>query len=187
MFAAVEANRASLLPWLPWAAVDNRTVAECTYNIERFRRARDEPLAEYAMGIFDRETGDFLGGTGFHRLIPEIGQAEIGYWIRGDRARRGLCTEAVAALISSGLKPQKSESGGWGFRRIIIVCAEPNVASRRVPEKLGLRLELRAKGDRWLEGLGFVGTLAWGVNNDEWDVDNNRIAPAASQGEGSRS
>lgn len=178
MFDAIEADRASLLPWLPWAAVDNRSVAECTYHIERFRRAREDTHPEFAMGMFDRETGEFVGGIGFHRLNLEIAQGEIGYWVRGDRARRGLCSEAVAALISSGLTPQ--DQGGWGFRRIIILCAEPNVASRRVPEKLGLRLEVRAKGDRWLDGLGFVGTLAWGVNTDEWDIDTNRLrAPRA--------
>jgi ribosomal-protein-serine acetyltransferase len=173
MLAALNADRASLLPWLPWVSVDNRNVAECVYHIERFRRVRDEGTPEYAMGIFDRETFELVGGTGFHRVSADIGQAEIGYWIRGDRARRGLCTEAVAALISAGLTPK--DRGGWGFRRITIVCAEPNAASRRVPEKLGLRLELRAKADRWIDGLGFVDTLGWGVTADEWDIDARRI------------
>jgi RimJ/RimL family protein N-acetyltransferase len=174
MFAAINADRASLLPWLPWAAVDNRSEAECTYHIERFRREREDPLADdFSIGIFDPETGEVCGGTGFHRINVEVGQAEIGYWIRGDRARRGLCSEVVAALISSGFTPQ--DQGGWGFRRIIIMCAEPNVASRRVPEKLGLRLETRSVADRWVDGLGFVSTLVWGVLADAWDIEGRRL------------
>lgn len=177
MLAAINADRASLQPWLPWAAVDNRSVAECVFNIERFRRARSaSPPTDFAFGILDAATGEVLGGTGFHKLDFEIGQGEIGYWIRGDRARRGLCTEAVAALITWGLTPQSR--GGWGFRRITILCAEPNVASRRVPEKLGLRRELSIRGDRWVEGLGFVGTLGWGVLADEWDFEAKRALRA---------
>lgn len=180
MLAALDADRSSLQPWLPWSAIDNRNVAECIFHIERFRRAREgTPPTEFGMGIFDAGTGEVLGGTGFHRLDPEIGQGEIGYWIRGDRARRGLCTEAVAALITAGLTPQGL--GGWGFRRISILCAEPNVASRRVPEKLGLHLELRARGDRWIDGLGFVGTLAWSVLREEWDFGAKRAISGASR------
>jgi RimJ/RimL family protein N-acetyltransferase len=179
MLAALDADRSSLLPWLPWVATDNRNEAECVFHIERFRRSREAfPPTELAMGIFDANTGEVVGGTGFHRLDTEIGQGEIGYWIRGDRAGRGLCTEAVAELITSGFTPQGR--GGWGFRRITILCAEPNIASRRVPEKLGLRLELASQGDRWIDGLGFVGTLAWGALREDWDFEAKRaLAPTA--------
>lgn len=181
MFAAIDADRTSLLPWLPWAATDNRNVSECLFHIERFRRTREGTGAtDFALGLFDAGTGEVVGGIGFHRIDAEIAQGEIGYWIRGDQARRGLCTEAVAALISAGLTPQRE--GGWGFRRVTIMCAEPNVASRRVPEKLGLPLEVSTRGDRWIDGLGFTGTLSWGVLREEWDFEAKRSRPRAAFG-----
>jgi len=169
MLAAIDVDRAALAQFVPWPLGDNRDLAEVFYNVERFRRTReaDELPTDYAIGIFDRETGDAIGGTGFHRIDFETSRAEVGYWIRPDRQRQGLATEATAEMLSWGFAPQAE--GGWGFRRIVILCAEPNVGSRRVPEKLGLRREMHACRDRWLEGAGWVDTLGFGIGADEWD------------------
>jgi hypothetical protein len=51
-----------------------------------------------------------------------------------------------------------------------------------VPEKLGLRREVSTRGDRWVDGLGFVGTLSWGVLADEWDFEANRALARALEG-----
>ena len=169
MLVAIDVDRAGLVRWMPWPEIDNRNAAECVFNIERFRRGREnksEPPASYSIGIFDRVSGEAVGGTGLHRIDFAIGQAEIGYWIRADRHRQGLCTEAIEGLVGWAFTPQAR--GGWGLRRIVVVCAEPNVASRGVPEKLGLRRELHAKKDRWLEGVGWVDSLGYGVDADEW-------------------
>ncbi|MEX2217902.1 MAG: GNAT family protein [Phycisphaerales bacterium] len=168
MLAAIEASRSTLLPWMPWALADNRTVEECIYNIERFRRAREAPACDsYVLGIFDRRTNEAIGGTGLHRINHSAQQAEIGYWVRADRRRRGLCTEAVAHLLSAALAPQAA--GGWGFRRIEILCGGGNTPSARVPGKLGLRQEYSLKEARWVDGLGWQDTLGWGVLAGEWD------------------
>jgi ribosomal-protein-serine acetyltransferase len=168
MFEALEVDRQSMLPWLPWVQHDNQSVEECIFHIERFKRAREEEDAgDFVIGIFDRETGEAIGGTGMHRVIHHAHQAEIGYWVRADRRGQGLCTEATAHLISWCFTP--AEEGGWGFRRIEIQCAAGNTASRRVPEKLGLRKEVELKEARWVDGLGWHDTLAWGVLTYEWD------------------
>lgn len=179
VFKAIEAGRGTLLPWLPWALTDNRSVEECLFNIERFRRDRERPGAnDFVIGIFDRATGEPIGGTGFHRLKPEAQQAEIGYWVRGDRRRRGLCSEALSHLLSWGFTEQSR--GGWGFRRIEIFCAGRNIASRGVPEKLGLRREVEVRDARWFEGTGWDDTLGWGVLAREWDCDQHRLRPASA-------
>jgi RimJ/RimL family protein N-acetyltransferase len=155
---------------------DNRDVAECVYHVERFRRTREERLetpTSFNMGIFDRASGDVLGGIGYNRIQPETAQAEVGYWVRPDRQRQGLCTEAVSEMVTWGFAPQ-SECG-WGFRRITILCAQKNLASRRVPEKLGIPLELRARHERWLEGEGWADTLGFGLCADEWDPKAGRV------------
>ncbi|HLM72436.1 MAG TPA: hypothetical protein VK459_07090 [Polyangiaceae bacterium] len=40
---------------------------------------------------------------------------------------------------------------------------------------------LRARGDHWIDGLGFVGTLAWSVLREEWDFGAKRAISGASR------
>jgi RimJ/RimL family protein N-acetyltransferase len=177
MLRALDAGRDSFLPWLPWVTTDNRTPVECIFSIERFRRKREQvepPCDDFVLGIFDRSTNEALGGTGLHRIDAANHQAEIGYWIRPDRRRQGLCTEAVAGLITWAFTPQAD--GGWGLRRIEIFCAGSNRASQAVPKKLGLRQEVHQIGRRWVNG--WDDTLGWAVLADEWDVMRCRIKPA---------
>lgn len=176
MVAAIDADRASMLPWLPWVRTDNRTVAEGIYSVERFRRDRartSPPPDDFVIGIFDRATGEVLGGTGLHRIAPAAYEAEIGYWVHPGRRRQGICSEAVAALLSWAFLAK--EQGGWGLRRIHIRCAGANTASRRVPAKLGLTQEATLRQERWIPGIGWDDTLVWGVLADEWDTENDRL------------
>ena len=167
LFAALEVDRASFLPWLPWVRTGNRDIGECLASIERFRATRSDPSSgDYVIGLFDRRTGVPVGGTGYHRIDFSSHTAEVGYWVRADRRREGLCTEAVAGLLTWAFTPQ--HAGGWGFRRIVIFGAGANEPSRRVAERLGLRREVCAPAARWTDGLGWDDTIGWGVLAEEW-------------------
>lgn len=179
LLQAVQTSRESLLPWLPWARSENRTLAECHYTIEKFLRDMAAPDCQaYAFAAFDKADGSLVGGSGFHHVIPATHQAEVGYWTRAERRRQGYCAEFTAGMISWLLTP--CDSGGWGFRRIEIQCASRNLASQAVPRKLGLRQEARILQHRWLDGYGWDDTLMWGVLRDEWDAaTHQRRADAA--------
>ncbi len=171
LIAALNIERHTYLPWLPWVATDNRDVAEAIFSCVRFRREREResPTPDnFVVGIFDRATGDVIGGTGLHRVVHAQHEAEIGYWVRADRRGQGLCTEATAGMISWGLTPQSE--GGWGFHRVHIRVAGTNAASRRVPEKLGLNKDARLRGDRWVPHVGWDDTLVWSALAEEWDT-----------------
>lgn len=176
LFAAVSASREALLPWMAWATTDHQTVDDSVHYVERTRRAASKSdCLDFAMGIFDPTDGSVLGGTGFHGIRPEFREAEVGYWIRGDLHRSGICTRAVGALISAAFT--SSANGGWGFRRIVIFTAADNVGSRRVCEKLGLRLEARMRRERYLEPVGYHDTIVFGVLAEEWDFEAHRARP----------
>jgi RimJ/RimL family protein N-acetyltransferase len=167
MLAALEADRGSYLPWLPWALSDNRTLVQCVYNIERFRRSREAAGADdFVLGIFDRESDTPLGGTGLHRIVPAWHEAEIGYWMDPRRRGEGLCGEAIGALIGWAFKGQ--DAGGWGLRRVHIRCAAANRASARVAEKLGLVREATLRKERWVPGVGWDDTLVFSALAGEW-------------------
>ena len=169
MLQALSVDRPSFLPWLPWTATDNRTVEECGAAIERQRLKRerlDPPADDFTIAISDARSGDVLGGTGLHRIIHGAHEAEIGYWMRADRRRQGLCQEAVAALVTWAFR--SPSEGGWGLRRIHIRCASLNAASRQVPQRLGFVHEATLRKERWVDGLGWDDTLVFGMLRDEW-------------------
>ena len=173
LFDAVESSRDRLLPWLPWAATDNRSLAECHYTIEKFARDMATPTcAMYVLGVFERDTGRLVGGTGLHSIRPDRLDAEFGYWTRLDRHRTGVCTEATRYLISSALTPQPR---GWGFRRLVVFANASNPASAGVPRTIGLRQEVDAKAQRWLDTVGWDGWLGWGVLAEEWDCEQHTL------------
>jgi ribosomal-protein-serine acetyltransferase len=180
LFEAVQADRPTLIPWIPWAPSEHRAPHETVYMIEKMKRDRTHPSGPFAMAILDRATGAVVGGTGLHALHPEAHEAEIGYWVRAGLRGRGLCTEAVAGLLTWAFTPQSR--AGWGLRRAHIRCAAGNGPSAAVPRKLGLRPEARLVKDRWVPGFGWDDTLAWGVLSEEWDPDARCARPAVESG-----
>ena len=181
LFAAVATSRSTILPWMIWALTDHLDVSHSVHYVERFRRLGEQPdCTNFPMGIFDPQTGELIGGTGLHDISTATGRAEIGYWIRGDRHGQGLCTEAVGALISQSLRG--ADAGGWGLRRIVIYNTDDNEPSRRVCQKLGLRLESRERASRYRGRVGehpagYHDTFGFGVLRDEWDFDADRAKP----------
>lgn len=82
-------------------------------------------------------------------------QAEIGWVLDPAVQGRGLGTEFAAALRDLAFD-------GLGVRRVEASCFAANLASRRVMEKIGLRLEgvfreesLHRSG-RWLDGMSYA-------------------------------
>jgi len=173
LWLAITESRDTLWPWLPWARDEHLTLAQTSFSIEKFRRSLahtgpDAPPINLIIGVFDRASGRLLGGTGAHTFRPAPHQAEIGYWTRTSERRRGLCTRAAAAMVSWCFAPQAS--GGWGLRRVEIVCAGANTASASVCRRLGARQEAHSPAERWIPGRGWDDTIRFGILSQEWDV-----------------
>ena len=108
------------------------TLEESTAALERYRRHWDE----HGFGIWAAEllaTGELIGriGLSYHRAWPQ--DPELGWLIDPAHVGRGLATESGAAGVDHGF-------GALGAARIVSICTEENVESRRVMEKLGFRL-----------------------------------------------
>jgi RimJ/RimL family protein N-acetyltransferase len=117
-----------LRPWLPWAHTEPESAEAKIQKIRQWRSKFDRG-EDYLFGIFDRESSDCLGATGFHSRIG-AGAREIGYWIRADCAGQGLMTEAAGALTRVGFEHD-------GLHRIEIQCDPTNLASAAIARKLG--------------------------------------------------
>ena len=162
MFEAVDASRSALLPWMPWAEKEHRSPDASLETIRLFERQYEDRTG-FTVGIFDRGDGRLLGGTGLHRLESEGRSAEVGYWVRADARRQGICTEAMRAWVTHAVQ-------AWAFRRVFLYCAAVNVPSVAVARSLGFRQEAILKAYRWEPGYGWCDQFLFAVLANEWDA-----------------
>ncbi|MDQ6633347.1 MAG: GNAT family N-acetyltransferase [Gemmatimonadota bacterium] len=130
--AALEASDAHLRAWTPWV-VDGRVPGQSLETrLEQHAKAFVAGT-EWVYGMFSPHGTEVLGGCG---LYPRVGPGaiEIGYWLSVRHTGRGLATEAAAILTRVAFTAPEIES-------IEIRCDPRNVASARVPERLGYRVD----------------------------------------------
>ena len=135
VFSAVRESRAELSLWMPWCTPDYDQARVAAHVVKS--QAEREAGLSYLFGIFGAD-GDYLGNCGLNAINAEDKYANLGYWIRTRRTRRGFATGAVIELAR------------WAFQntdlnRLEIVAALDNVASQRVAERAGAHREGVAK------------------------------------------
>ena len=129
LYAAVEANREHLSPWMPWAA--GQTLAGTEIFVRSaIRQERDRDGAQLALV----ERGEICGVAGFHRIDHENDTTSVGYWLAADRQGRGLMTRAVAALVDHAFDELR-------LHRVELRAAPANTPSRALAERLGFNEE----------------------------------------------
>ena len=174
LFDTIERSREGhLLPWMPWAKDNHRTLESTTKYICEQNLAMANPATFNNVGtaIFCKESGRFLGGTGVHDIRRDTASCETGYWIRRDAVGNGYAREACARTLSWALAAKAA--GGLGLLRVRIYCSAENVHSTNLIEKLGITAEVRQRKDYYIETIGATDRLGWGVMADEWDCENH--------------
>ncbi len=82
-----------------------------------------------------KPSGDYVGHAGLlAQIVDDVPETEIAYWILRKHWGRGLATEAAIASRDHGFRT-------LGRSRLISIIHPDNGASRRVAEKVGLRVE----------------------------------------------
>jgi RimJ/RimL family protein N-acetyltransferase len=130
---------------VPWAHEEPKGVDERIQLLRTFRGQFDSGT-DFFYGIFTSSENEVLGGTGLHTRLGDEGFT-IGYWIRSSATRRGLATEATAALTRAAFTL-------CGVDRVEIHIDPANAKSVRIPEKLGFTREahLRRRLPPLIEG-----------------------------------
>jgi RimJ/RimL family protein N-acetyltransferase len=102
----------------------------------------------YSFGIFDRNSGRFLGGVGLN-FINRVHQfGNLGYWVRTTAAGKGVASKASRLVARFGFEE-------LGLHRIEILAAVSNIASQRVAKNIGavregiLRRRLLIRGESY--------------------------------------
>jgi len=126
----IDRDRAYLRRWLGW--VDASTSVEHTRDFLRGVIAAAQEGK--SLILLTEHEGEPCGTVGFNWIDSVNGGCEIGYWLREDRQGRGIITGCCRALVGHALDD-------LGLNCVRIAVAVDNARSRRVPERLGFRLD----------------------------------------------
>lgn len=124
---------------LPWVAAEQTielTEAFCRNGQANFLTRKDLPFL-----MFEKGSGQVLGGTGLHRTVWETPKTEVGYWCRTSRSGQGFVSEAVTALVEYAFRNIRAV-------RVELVTDAENQRSRRVAERCRFALEGTLRDER---------------------------------------
>src|SRR3954470_253643 len=79
VYQAMQASLDELKPWMPWAHT-NQSEQDVEANI-RDSIAKFITREDLRLHIFNKDSGEFIGSTGLHRIDWAVHKFEIGYWI----------------------------------------------------------------------------------------------------------
>ena len=131
-------SRQHLTPWEPQWARDELTRSSFRRRLKAAQREMRDDLS-YSYLIFAETPLRLVGGLNISNVRRGIAQAaSIGYWIGAPYAGRGLMTDAVRAVAPFAFNSLR-------LHRLEAACLPTNVASMRVLEKAGFRLEGQAR------------------------------------------
>ena len=138
---------AELQRWMPWAKSDGpdavKDEAMCRQKAADFDLRVDMQIHAH-----DPVTGEFIGGTGFHRYCWKARRFEIGYFVRTGKAGQGYGREIATAMAHYAFAV-------LGANRVEIKMDTRNGASEAVAKAAGFVRESTAHR----ESIGADGTL----------------------------
>ena len=132
LFDAVRESVNDLCAFMTWCRPDysledsGSFIAKCDSDWEKGE--------QYNFAIVDMKDGTLLGSVGLNRIDRAHNFANIGYWVRRTRTRRGVATAATRLIARFGLKE-------LGFHRLEILIPVNNMASQRIAQKAGAKFE----------------------------------------------
>jgi RimJ/RimL family protein N-acetyltransferase len=158
---AITASSGILAEWMPFAR-KSQTIDEVEEGI-RQSYAQFIMRDDFRLHIYLKEDGEFVGSTGYHRVDWKAGSVEIGYWGVKNHSGKGYITEAVKELTSFAVNHLSAN-------RVEIRCDELNLASRRVPERLGYSLEgVLRSNSLSADGKELRNTCVYSTLAEEWE------------------
>ncbi|MGI4790692.1 MAG: GNAT family N-acetyltransferase [Janthinobacterium lividum] len=159
VWEAVDESREQIGPWLPWVA--KTLSADDSEAAVRRGAAKWITREDVMVGIWNKETGRYLGGSGLHRIEWTVPAFEIGYWLRTSEWGKGYVSEAVQVLCRFAFETLAAN-------RVEIRCDGRNVRSRAVPLRLGFVQEATLR-NQVRDGFGELrDTLIFALTPDDY-------------------
>lgn len=154
LFNVIHVSRSHLHPWLPWP--------QRLHSPEDTQAFVLRLLAERGPQFVIRAHEHVCGGVGFHLLDKTAGTGDIGYWLGSEFIRQGIMSDAVTHLCSYGFT-------ALGLHQVTVRCAEQNLNSRKVPERLGFYHEGIEVKAEWLSDR-YIDHAVYSILRSEFNV-----------------
>ena len=138
IYEAIVESKKELIPWMPWAEKSNLKNTEESTRMAVSKFISREDLRYH---FHDKKTGQFLVGSGLHRIDWDVPKFEIGFWCRSSKVGNGYVTEGVKALADMAFDRLNAS-------RVEIRCDQRNFASSAVAKRAGFSLEGILTNDR---------------------------------------
>lgn len=158
--ALIESNEL-MRRWLPFAEKEEWPLEEQQKSILDWR-LKFETDGDNVFGVFDGETGGFIGSCGYHKRVG-AGGIEIGYWTRISRVNQGYVTESTKALTKLAFEH-------YQYDRVEIHMQPDNLASVAIPKKLGFEYEATLK-NRVKMSMGYKDLSIYSLFKDSYLAD----------------
>lgn len=139
LYALIDENRAILREWLLW--VDRRQSPDDLDAVIQVWSRNYEERNGFDAGVWFNNT--LVGMLGLHYIDWKNKATSIGYFLSESAQGKGIITTSIEKLIPYLFNDLK-------LNRIIIQCAENNIKSRAIPEKIGLISEGTSRQAQWL-------------------------------------
>lgn len=156
MFDFITTNREYLGKWFDWVyRVD---------SVEKMREFIQKSLKVFAedglplVGIWQDD--ELVGGIYFFPVDKHISATEIGYWLGGAAAGRGLMSRAIRAMLGYVFEDVK-------INRIGLQAELTNTRSRAVAERLGFTFE-GIRRQVWVHGGQRMDMASYAMLAEDW-------------------
>lgn len=159
LFNIVEKNRIFLKEWLPW--IDSqKTVEDVQISIEDWGNKYISNTA-IKSGIFFK--GELVGMMAFSEIDWKGKKTSFGYWLSPDFEGKGIAVRCVKDLTNYAFET-------LNLNRIEISCAEENLKSRALPEKLGFIKEGILR-DNYYSNERLHNLVIYSLLKSDWEKD----------------
>lgn len=149
------------LRYLRYYEWTERTPGDVQRFVQMFLDQQEEqPRRKFQLAIVLKDTGQLIGNCGIRKAAVTSHEADIGYELSPHHWGHDYATEAARAIVQFGFAELK-------VHRIWAWCIADNVASARVLEKIGLKLEGRLRDKEYFKGRWWD-TLMYGILENEW-------------------
>lgn len=143
LLEAAKESVATVGHWLPWCHAGYGFDDACGW----IAHCRSGWTAgdHFAFAIFDKISGELMGGAGLSQHNRLHRSANLGYWVRQTRQREGVGVAAAKRVVKFGFDT-------LGLIRVEVVVLPMNQASRRTAEKSGATFECITRQRLWASG-----------------------------------
>ncbi|MBK7129384.1 MAG: GNAT family N-acetyltransferase [Crocinitomicaceae bacterium] len=109
-----------------------------------------------------------VGGIGIHPLSDiQRKNAELGYWLAEPYWNNGIVSSAIRKVTTIAFQ-------NFDITRFFARPFGTNLASQKVLEKVGYKLEARLK-DTFFKNGKFIDELIYSVRKNDWNCDSDNI------------